>query len=109
MLPVTVLPVTRASPSEMSGKVCGGLPTRRYEAGASSAVSLKAVPKTTFIPSDFVEARFVVAMREFVFYQTDFGEKPVEHFLAALEPAPRAKVVRNLELLRTLPFVPSKF
>ena len=31
-------------------------------------------------------------MREFVFYQTDFGEKPVEDFLAALEPAPRAKV-----------------
>jgi phage-related protein len=48
-------------------------------------------------------------MREFVFYQTDFGEKPVEDFLAALEPAPRAKVVRNLELLRTLPFVPSEF
>ena len=48
-------------------------------------------------------------MREFVFYQTDFGGKPVEDFLAALEPAPRAKVIRNLELLRTLPFVPSKF
>lgn len=48
-------------------------------------------------------------MREIIFYQTDFGEKPVGQFLAALEPAPRAKVVRNLELLRILPFVPSKF
>ena len=48
-------------------------------------------------------------MREIIFYQTDFGDKPVEEFLLSLEPAPRAKVVRNLELLRTLPFVPSKF
>lgn len=48
-------------------------------------------------------------MREIIFYQTDFGSKPVEEFLATLEPAPRAKVVRTLELLRTLPFVPSKF
>jgi phage-related protein len=56
-----------------------------------------------------VETRLVVSMREFVFYQTDFGGKPVDDFLAALEPAPRAKVVRNLELMRTLPFVPSKF
>ena len=48
-------------------------------------------------------------MREIIFYQTDFGDKPVEDFLAALEPAPRAKVVRNLELLRTQQFVPTKF
>ena len=50
-----------------------------------------------------------VKVREIVFYQTDYGEKPVEEFLAALEPAPRAKVVWTLELLRTQPFVPSKF
>lgn len=48
-------------------------------------------------------------MREIIFYQTDFGNKPVEEFLAMLEPSPRAKMVRTLELLRTLPFVPSKF
>ncbi|MGI8964805.1 MAG: type II toxin-antitoxin system RelE/ParE family toxin [Limisphaerales bacterium] len=48
-------------------------------------------------------------MREIIFYQTDFREKPVEEFLAALDPASRAKVVRNLELLRTMQFVPSKF
>ncbi len=48
-------------------------------------------------------------MREIIFYQTDSGERPIEVFLTALEPAPRAKVVRTLELLRTLPFVPSKF
>ena len=48
-------------------------------------------------------------MREIIFYQTDFGDKPVEEFLTALQPAPRAKVVRNLELLRTQQFVPTKF
>ncbi len=48
-------------------------------------------------------------MREIIFYETEFGDKPVEDFLAALEPASRAKVVRTLELLRTLPFVPTKF
>ena len=47
--------------------------------------------------------------REIIFYKTDFGEKPVEEFLAELDPAPRAKVVRTLELLRELPIVPSKF
>jgi phage-related protein len=47
--------------------------------------------------------------REIIFYKTDFGEKPVELFLADLEPAARAKVVRNLEMLRTLAIVPSKF
>ncbi|MCX6916237.1 MAG: type II toxin-antitoxin system RelE/ParE family toxin, partial [Verrucomicrobia bacterium] len=36
-------------------------------------------------------------------------DKPVGAFLAGLEPGPRAKMVRSLELLRTLPFVPSKF
>jgi phage-related protein len=48
-------------------------------------------------------------VREIIFYETDSGERPVENFLASLEPGPRAKAVRNLELLRTLPFVPSKF
>jgi len=48
-------------------------------------------------------------MREIIFYETDFGDKPAEEFLGLLEPAPRAKVVWTLELLRTQPFVPSKF
>ena len=48
-------------------------------------------------------------MREIIFYETAAGDKPVKDFLAALEPGPRAKAVRTLELLRTLPFVPSKF
>ena len=48
-------------------------------------------------------------MRDIIFYETDFGDKPVEDFLAVLEPAARAKVVRTMELLRTLPIVPSKF
>jgi phage-related protein len=48
-------------------------------------------------------------MRDISFYETDFGEKPVEQFLAGLEAAARAKVVRNLEMLRTLPVVPAKF
>ena len=48
-------------------------------------------------------------MREIVFYESDFGNKPVEQFLVSLEAGARAKVVRTLELLRTLPFVPSKF
>jgi phage-related protein len=48
-------------------------------------------------------------MREISFYETDFGEKPVEQFLADLEPAARAKVVRSLEMLRTLPVIPAKF
>ena len=50
-----------------------------------------------------------MAPREIVFFQTDFGDKPVEEFLASLEPAPRAKVVRTLELLRSQPVVPVKF
>lgn len=48
-------------------------------------------------------------MREIIFYETDLGDKPVAEFLDNLEPAARAKVVRTLELVRTLPFVPSKF
>ncbi len=48
-------------------------------------------------------------MREIIFYQTDFGDEPVEDFLTQLDSAPRAKVVRNLELLRTQQFVPTKF
>src|SRR5438094_689510 len=48
-------------------------------------------------------------MREIIFYQTDSGDKPVADFLAALDPASRAKAVRTLELLRTQPIVPSKF
>jgi len=48
-------------------------------------------------------------VRQIIFYETDFGNKPVEEFFAELNPAARAKVVRNLELVRTLPIVPSKF
>ena len=44
-----------------------------------------------------------------IFYETDFGDKPVEEFLVGLEPAVRAKVVRTLELLRTQQIVPAKF
>jgi phage-related protein len=48
-------------------------------------------------------------VREIVFYESDFGNKPVEEFLDDLDPAPRAKVVRTLELLRDQPAVSSKF
>jgi phage-related protein len=48
-------------------------------------------------------------MREIIFYDTDFGDKPVEEFLAKLEPDARAKVVRTLELLRAQQIVPAKF
>ncbi|MBA3962338.1 MAG: type II toxin-antitoxin system RelE/ParE family toxin [Chthoniobacterales bacterium] len=48
-------------------------------------------------------------MREILFYQTDSGDKPVEEFLARLAPPPRAKIVRTLEMLRTMPNVPGKF
>jgi phage-related protein len=48
-------------------------------------------------------------MREIVFYESDFGHKPVEDFLADLEPNARAKVVRTLELLRAQVIVPTKF
>jgi phage-related protein len=48
-------------------------------------------------------------VREIVFYESDFGNKPVEDFLGSLEPAARAKVVRTLELLRTQQIVPAKF
>lgn len=48
-------------------------------------------------------------MREIIFYETDFGNRPVEDFLIGLDPGPRAKIVRTLEMLRTMPFVPSKF
>jgi phage-related protein len=54
-------------------------------------------------------ARKVAAMREIIFFKTDFGNKPVEEFLTNLEPAARAKVVRTLELLREQQIVPSKF
>lgn len=47
--------------------------------------------------------------REIIFYETDFGDKPVETFLAGLNAAVRAKVVRTLELLRTQQIVPVKF
>jgi phage-related protein len=47
--------------------------------------------------------------REIIFYATEVGDKPVEEFLANLEPAARAKVVRALEMLRTMPVVPGKF
>lgn len=48
-------------------------------------------------------------MRDITFYDTDVGDKPVEEFLANLEPAARAKVVRTLELLRVQQIVPTKF
>ncbi len=48
-------------------------------------------------------------MREIIFYQTDFGDKPVADFLAELNPPTRAKVVRTLEILRSEQFVPTKF
>ena len=48
-------------------------------------------------------------MREVIFYETDFGDKPVEKFLAGLDSAVRAKVVRTLEFLRTQQIVPAKF
>ena len=47
--------------------------------------------------------------REIIFYETDFGDKPVDEFLAALDAAVRAKIVRALELLRTQQIVPAKF
>jgi hypothetical protein len=48
-------------------------------------------------------------MREIIFYESDFGDKPVEEFLIGLEASARAKVVRSLEMLRTLRVVPAKF
>lgn len=48
-------------------------------------------------------------MREIVLFQTDFGDKPVEEFLAGLDAAVRAKIVRTLELLRTQQIMPAKF
>ena len=48
-------------------------------------------------------------MREIIFFQSDFGNRPVEEFLDNLDPAPRAKVVRTLELLREQQILPSKF
>ena len=39
--------------------------------------------------------------REIIFYESDFGDKPIEEFLSDLDAAVRAKVVRTLELLRT--------
>lgn len=48
-------------------------------------------------------------MREIIFYESDFGDKPVEEFLIGLEASARAKVVRSVEMLRALPVVPAKF
>jgi phage-related protein len=48
-------------------------------------------------------------LREIIFYATDFGDQPVHEFLAKLDPAARAKLVRTLELLRTQRIVPAKF
>ena len=48
-------------------------------------------------------------MREILFYESDFGDRPVEEFLSQLAPPPRAKIVRTLEMLRTMRHVPSKF
>jgi phage-related protein len=47
--------------------------------------------------------------REIIFFETDFGDKPVEEFLTGLDAAARAKLVRTLELLRTQQIVPAKF
>jgi phage-related protein len=47
--------------------------------------------------------------REIVFYETDFGARPVEEFLSGSDADVRAKVVRTLELLRTQRIVPAKF
>jgi phage-related protein len=47
-------------------------------------------------------------MREIIFFETDFGNK-LEQFLAHLDSAPRAKVVRTLELVREQQIVPAKF
>jgi phage-related protein len=54
------------------------------------------------------QARAVLP-REIIFYETDFGDKPVEDFLAMLDFASRAKAVRALELLRNQQFLSSKF
>jgi phage-related protein len=48
-------------------------------------------------------------MREIIFYESDFGDKPAEDFLVSLEPAARAKVVRTLGLLREQQVVSAKF
>jgi phage-related protein len=48
-------------------------------------------------------------VREIIFFETDFGEKPVEQFLDSLDSAPRAKVVWTLDLLRTQQIMPSRF
>src|ERR1700726_2232469 len=48
-------------------------------------------------------------MREIFFYESDFGNKPVEEFLDNLDPEARAKVGRTLELLREQQILPSKF
>ena len=48
-------------------------------------------------------------MREIIFFETDFGNNPVEEFLPQLDSAPRAKVVRTLELVREQQIVPGKF
>src|SRR5438874_12559655 len=47
--------------------------------------------------------------REIIFFETDLGNEPVEEFLADLDAAVRAKIVRTLELLRTQQIVPAKF
>src|SRR5438105_14944517 len=48
-------------------------------------------------------------MREIIFYESDFGDKPVDKFVANLDAAVRAKVVRTHELLRTQQIMTSKF
>jgi hypothetical protein len=47
--------------------------------------------------------------REIIFYETDFGNKPVGEFLGGLDAAAQVKVVRTLELLRTQQMMPTKF
>lgn len=48
-------------------------------------------------------------MRDIAFYESDLGNRPVDEFLGNLDPAPRAKFVRTLELLRVQQRVPAKF
>jgi phage-related protein len=48
-------------------------------------------------------------MRKIIFFESDFGNRPVKEFLESLDAASRAKVVRTLELLREQQILPSKF
>jgi phage-related protein len=51
----------------------------------------------------------VIKCAKSFFCGSDSDDKPVEDFLASLEPDARAKVVRTLELLQAQLIVPAKF